>query len=430
MFVNFFWFDILMFLLNVHIISSRLLNGRIHVKRAIVAFLLILPFIALALLFQEDPLADIFIICAILLSYFAPLFTLKDIKKIKIIYISLLYFGASSTFIISCRWILLIFTDDIFIRIIADVIIHGILLAVCILFSRNSVFYRAKQYIDLISMKLKILLLVSVWVSDFFALSISSYAIQHPRTFSLTLSELSAAALIILGGIMWPFIIVGNSLSASYKAALNSLDGQMQSQLKQYEFMIKANESIRKFKHDFDNVKVGLVSHLQNNDSQGALRFLEEGERFIQSETISYKTGNLIADALLSEKQTIAASDNIQIIFDGLIPAIEISPIDICIILGNLLDNAMEACAKLPETKIIAVSSNVNNGFLFLEVSNPVKDNIPIHGNIPDTTKDDKENHGMGLISVQSCMQKYDGEMELSCMDKMFTVKISIYLKS
>lgn len=425
-----FWFELLIYLLNVHIILIRLLGGKLNIKSTVFASSLLFLFVVSAFLFAENPFGNVFIICTTLLSYTTPLFTLKNVKKLRIVYITLLYFGVSSTLMISCKWILQIFTPDILIEIATSIMLHCILLVICILFSINSVFYRAKQYIGLIPMKLKGLLLVSVWASDAFAFSFSNYAFQHPRTLTLTFSEISAAAIIILVGIMWPFIIVGNTLNTSYKAALDNMDGQMQSQLKQYELMIKANENTRKFKHDFNNLKIGLTGHLQNNDPQGALRFLEDCEQSIQGETTSYETGNLIADALLSEKQTIAKAGNVQITFNGLVPSSGISPMDICVIFGNILDNALEACEKVPGENVqtIFISSYLNNGFLFLTVSNPVKEDVAIKNNMISTSKRDKENHGIGLASVNNAIGKYDGIMKSSCTDKVFSTEITLDL--
>lgn len=426
--MDMFWLNLLVFLLNVHIISIKLLGGKLRVKGVIAAGLLILPFLILTFVFTGDPLRDVFVLCTTFFGYIAPIFTLKNIKKIKIIYIAFLYFAISFALATSCLWIIQIFTTNNLILMIADVLLHCLLLALCIVFSTNFVFSKAKQYIDLISIKLKTLLLVSVWLSNAFALFISAYAFESQRTLSLTLAEVFAASIIIMVGIMWPLIIVGNSLNASYKADLDSLDGQMHAQVKQYELMAKANQDIRQFKHDFKNLRAGLTVHLQSGDVQGALEFLENCGQSIQNEYILYETGNLIADALLREKQTAVQKDGVQINFSGLIPGKGISPVELCVVLGNLLDNALEACAEMPRERVISISSKVNNGFMFLQVSNPVKEDVPIHGNTLPTSKKDKKNHGIGLVSVQNAVQKYDGTLKLSCADKIFLVKVSMYL--
>lgn len=428
---NYYWIDLVFFVFCEHIVLVRIFNGKLCTKRTITSFLIIALCISVSVHYMGSSFGDIFAFCSTLLSYVAPLYTIQKIKKKRIAYITLLLFGISYALITSCLWIARIATSDTHLLIFIDIMLQCILLAICIIFSSHSVFYRAKQYINLVPTRLKVLFLVSVWTSGTFALFFSAYIATDTRSLPLILTELSAIALIFLVGITWPFILVANSLNASYKAAIDRMDGQIQAQVKQYEVIIQANKDIRKFKHDFENLKIGLNGHLQNSDPQGALRFLQECEQSsMQADYITYKTGNLIADALLSEKQMLASTNNINIYFEGMIPSSGISSMDLCVILGNLLDNAQEACAELPtaDNKEIVVSSSINNGFQFLEISNPVKEDIPIYSNTPTTSKKDRENHGIGLLSVNNSIRKYNGNMVLSCIDKVFTVKLVLDL--
>lgn len=64
---------------------------------------------------------------------------------------------------------------------------------------------------------------------------------------------------------------------------------------------------------------------------------------------------------------------------------------------------------------------------MFLTISNPVAENIKIHTNIIQTTKQDKANHGFGLYSLQKIVDKCDGTLTFSCENEVFTVIISLY---
>ena len=424
----FFWIDLALFLLSSHILVIKIFRGKLRVKTAILFFLLLSASAALTVSRLYEPSVAIFVVLSVLLSYAAPLFTLGNMEKKRLLYITLLYFGVSYILIASCRWVVKIITEEVNALIAAGIAVQVILLILCVVFSKNAVFSKAKRYIDMISVKLKVFLLISVWFNVVFAFFFSSYVSGHPRTLPLILTELSAAAIIISVGTMWPFIILGHSLNVTYKSALDRLDGQIQAQVKHYELVIQANKDVRGFRHDFRNLKVGLAAHLQNGDPQGALRFLAECEQSVRSEYISYETGNLIADALLTEKETAAGAGGAQIVFNGLIPPGGISPVDMCVILGNLLDNALEACEKLPGTKTAAIDARMSNGFLFLKVSNPVKEAVPLRGGIPETTKEDQRNHGAGLISVENAIRNYNGVMTLSCADGVFTAEVALDL--
>jgi hypothetical protein len=423
-----FYAELLFNLANVHIILIRIFNGRLKFKRGVVILAPFLLLVSFSIIFTDGLLWDFCVVVITLLAGLIPLYTLGNIYKSQIVYISLLYYGASYSIAASFRWIIQLFTPDIFTRMVVNAVLYAFFLAICVLFSFNFVFYRAKQYITLISMKLKVLLLTSVWISTAFALFLSLFAEVNERTPHLVFAELSAAAMIFTVGIMWPFMIVGSSLNVSYKAALSRLDGQIRAQVRQYELVLRANKDIRRFKHDFNNLKVGLARHLRDGDPRGALVFLEECEQSIQGEYISFQTGNAIADALLSEKLSAAKQKHILIAFNGVIPGAGISPMDICIILGNLMDNALEACAALPGEKTVSVSSYLNNGFFFLAISNPVTDNVPVHNGLPATTKIDRRSHGIGLVSTRNAIQKYNGRLKLSCEDRVFTAEIALDL--
>ena len=66
---------------------------------------------------------------------------------------------------------------------------------------------------------------------------------------------------------------------------------------------------------------------------------------------------------------------------------------------------------------------------MFLTISNPVTENIKIHNNTIQTTKQDKSNHGFGLYSLQKIVDKYDGTLTFSCVDQIFKCDVTLNLK-
>ena len=145
-----------------------------------------------------------------------------------------------------------------------------------------------------------------------------------------------------------------------------------------------------------------------------------------------FNTGNGIADALLSEKQRQASAYNTIIEFNGMLPQDILSPTDLCVILGNTLDNAVEACQKINSdaNKIISISCNCTSGFLFLTIRNPINESIPIHNNYVATTKENKTLHGFGLLSLHSVVKKYDGSVKLIASNNLFTANIELCIMS
>ena len=145
-----------------------------------------------------------------------------------------------------------------------------------------------------------------------------------------------------------------------------------------------------------------------------------------------FDTGNGIADALLTDKQEKAVLQNTQIAFQGAIPPEALSPTDLCVILGNSLDNALEACQKLPDRddKTISVTSNCRGGFLFISITNPIAEKVTVRDNHIATTKENKTLHGFGLYSLHSIVKKYDGDVQLASTDKTFTISIDLCVMS
>ncbi len=116
---------------------------------------------------------------------------------------------------------------------------------------------------------------------------------------------------------------------------------------------------------------------------------------------LSFNTWNFISDAILSDKQNSVKEKNITIEFDCTIPT-SINEADLYIILGNAIDNAIEACLALYGEKKIAIYSGFCHSYFILTISNPT-DKIENNNIFPFTTKSDKSEHGFGLLNIRKC---------------------------
>lgn len=178
-------------------------------------------------------------------------------------------------------------------------------------------------------------------------------------------------------------------------------------------------------------MRIGVTKYIHDGNIEEAENMLNNCDSLLKQTTqslIKFDTGNGIVDAILAEKQEKATIVNSVITFNGAIAASAITATDLCVIFGNTLDNAIEACEKLQTDikKEISVVCKCNSGFMFLTISNPVAESIKIHNNTIQTTKQDKSNHGFGLYSLQKVINKYEGLLEISCEKNLFTVNISL----
>lgn len=93
---------------------------------------------------------------------------------------------------------------------------------------------------------------------------------------------------------------------------------------------------------------------------------------------------------------------------------------DIVSLLVNLLDNAIEACEKLDENKLIQFKLTLEEGMLTVSVRNPVKEPVRIEGKRIKTTKKEKSQHGFGMLNINTVVEKNGGTSILKCQDGWF----------
>jgi len=231
-------------------------------------------------------------------------------------------------------------------------------------------------------------------------------------------------------GMILPLIIVNNLAGTYYKKLAHTLNSQIDNQVQHYEMMADVTADLANMQHDYKNLKIGILSMANSGNSEELQRYLQNLDSAIFPPALLYNTGNPISDALLTDKQNGAADHNIQIEFDGRMPVKMIETRDICLILGNALDNAVESCVQLPreDIKIISIRANMHDGYLFLKLSNPTLQQAQIKNNRIATTKADAGKHGMGLLSIQRAAKRYAGNMVLHCANNVFTIELDLDL--
>lgn len=140
------------------------------------------------------------------------------------------------------------------------------------------------------------------------------------------------------------------------------------------------------------------------------------------------ETGNLALDALVNYKYAAAAEESIQMLCSLEVPAdLFVEGSDLCVILENLLDNAMEAVRTLPqEERQIGLTVQIVKDTLFIYVENPFHGEIFIdsHGKIQSSKPGD---HGIGLLSVEQTAEKYGGEAFISYADGLFRTTVMLF---
>ena len=187
----------------------------------------------------------------------------------------------------------------------------------------------------------------------------------------------------------------------------------------------------RKARHDLKNQLIFLLERCEKKEYKEEEQFLEQliEKAPFDSLTIS-KTDNSVVDALVNYKYTIAKRFGIEFIVKLEIPMIlPFDDADMCVILGNALDNAMEANIRADiEKRYVKLNMRMDMSNLVIIIENTFNGQInkDKKGKI-QTIKTNKTDHGFGLDSIQKVVNKYHGFMKISYTETVFTVEMLLY---
>ena len=184
---------------------------------------------------------------------------------------------------------------------------------------------------------------------------------------------------------------------------------------------------IRGWRHDYRN-HIQMMKVLAANGDMDALKvYLDELDTDLNTVDTVMKTGNPMADAILNSKISLARSRNIPTQVDAHIPVkLKMSELDLCCIIGNLFDNAMEASMALPEEKrMIRVYMDMKGTQLYISFTNfTAAKKLSKVGKGFKTSKG--EGHGFGLVRIDDIVSRYDGYLSRNSEDGAFTTEILI----
>lgn len=182
---------------------------------------------------------------------------------------------------------------------------------------------------------------------------------------------------------------------------------------------------IRGWRHDYRNHIQLLKSFTAADDMDAIKKYLDDLDTDLSTVDAVIKTGNKMTDAILNSKISLARSKNIQVIADAHVPvSLTTSELDLCIIMGNLFDNAIEASLALPpEKRLIRIYMNMKNTQLYMCFTNMTasKKRLKVNGRFR-TTKG--EGHGFGLVRIDTIVERYNGYINRNSEDGAFTTEI------
>ncbi len=196
-----------------------------------------------------------------------------------------------------------------------------------------------------------------------------------------------------------------------------------------YEEVENMYKKIRGWRHDYRNHIQILKNYAENGDLEQIKLYLDELDADLNTVDLAFKSGNKVTDAILNSKIALAKSKDITIECDANVPMeLTVSEIDLCIIMGNLLDNAIEASMSLPQDeRLIRIYIDIKGKQLYISVTNltSTKKQKKI-GNIFKTTKGN--GHGFGLVRIDDIIKRYNGYISRNSESGVFSTEILLPL--
>ncbi len=208
---------------------------------------------------------------------------------------------------------------------------------------------------------------------------------------------------------------------------LAAVKSMYRKQYDQYRYYQSSMDMIHMKYHDLKHQITGLRGEA---DEEKRKEWLDRLEEELDENRLIEQTGNHVLDTMLAAKVFQARKNQIRItcVADGkLLDFMHVT--DICTIFGNALDNAIESVVTLEDQtrRMIHVTLSRQKAFILINISNYVDHNMDLqNGELPGTSKEDKENHGYGLKSIRQTVEKYHGSMTVQVKNHWFELRILI----
>ncbi|OZV13931.1 ATP-binding protein [Tissierella sp. P1] len=195
---------------------------------------------------------------------------------------------------------------------------------------------------------------------------------------------------------------------------------------KHYTEVENIYKQMRGWRHDYHNHIQVMKAYLSLGKYEDMDEYLNDLDKDLTNIDTVLKTGNLMVDAILNSKLSMAISQGININAKATVPKnLQVADVDLCVIIGNLMDNAMEAAIKLenPEDRFIRVYIREMKGQLYISITNSVGGEVK-KVNLEYISTKLGLNHGFGLKRIDSIVNKYNGFINRQNEEGVFATEI------
>lgn len=233
---------------------------------------------------------------------------------------------------------------------------------------------------------------------------------------------------VFLGSLIGCFVYYIYSLISShlriYRETLARTETEyLRLQLDSLQEIKEQENQVRRMQHDLSSHMAMLRTLCEEGNYEEVRKYTEQLSQDTLSTNTGILTGNKVADLIIRSKMKVCAEHGIEFTFTGSLHNLSaMTAPDICGLLSNAYDNAIEAC--LPQTgAYIRTKISTTRNYTVVQIVNSVMKKVPIRNNRVSTTKGNKKSHGYGIDIMKRIARKYNGSCTLHCDGQEFTVK-------
>ena len=196
----------------------------------------------------------------------------------------------------------------------------------------------------------------------------------------------------------------------------------------QYQETKEIYLNMRGWRHDYHNHLQVMKAQMAAGRMEEMAEYLDHLEENLDSVDTYVKSGSQMVDAILNSKLTLAKRAGVQVNCKAALPGeLAMSDVDLCVLLGNLLDNALESCEKIPlQQRFLRIYMAVKGSQFYVSIQNSAKEEPDFEEKNYITKK--RGNHGLGMKRMKAVVDKYDGYLTLASEPGIFAAEGTLSL--
>ena len=269
------------------------------------------------------------------------------------------------------------------------------------------------------------ILIISVFLISTLSFAIIQVALNESRlsettSLMLLLSEIGLIAL----NLICLYIMISLNQGNRTAEELKLKEQQLKHDIQYAETVRSQYQEIRQIRHDIKQ-HLDAIGGLQlEGKIDAAQKYISEISSNLDRIEMFMDVGNDFVNAILNSKLSIAKSKGIEVLCSSSSEVSGISEYDLCNLIGNMLDNAIEAAEKTGDNAVVEVSIHSDKYKLMIKVANSILQSVLSSNSKLKTTKNKTELHGFGVKSIKMIAEKYGGSVDFYEEDLTFFCRV------